>query len=201
MRVPLKSYHIKLVLSFLLLLLVTWEGSAQEHKRLYVKTNGVGLGLLIANAAVEMEVGNGMSVVLPVYFSGWDYFSHDLKFRTLGVQPELRYWLGGGLFVGSHVTVAYYNLAWKRDYRIQDMDRGSPALGAGVSLGYRMPISDNSKWMVELACGWGGYYLRYNKFHNTHNGYMVDEVKRVYWGVDQLAVSLVYRFDLKRWMR
>ena len=63
----------------------------QWHRALSVKTNALGLGLAIANAAVEIDICKHLSFNLPVYYSAWDYFSETIKFRTLAVQPEIRH--------------------------------------------------------------------------------------------------------------
>ncbi len=169
-------------------------------QQLYLKTNAVGWGMLITNVAVELDLSPHWSVALPVYYSSWDYFSHTVKFRTFNLQPEIRYWLreDDGFFFGAHLGLAYYNLAWDSDYRIQDRDRSTPALGGGVSFGYRMPIIKNNRWKMEFSLGGGVYDLHYDKFLNEHNGFLVESVKKTYFGFDQVAVSFSYMFDLKK---
>lgn len=169
-------------------------------QQLYLKTNAVGWGLLMANVAVELDLSPHWSVTLPIYYSGWDYFKHTVKFRTFKVQPEVRYWLreDDGFFFGAHLGLAYYNYAWDGDYRIQDKDKNTPALGGGLSVGYRLPISKNNRWKMEFSVGGGVYDLHYNKFHNQRNGFMVETVKDTYFGLDQVAVSFSYMFDFKK---
>ena len=169
-------------------------------QQLYLKTNAVGWGMLVANVAVELDLSPHWSIALPVYYSAWDYFSHTVKFRTFNVQPEIRYWLreDDGFFFGAHLGLAYYNYAWDGDYRIQDKDKNTPALGGGLSVGYRLPISKNNRWKMEFSVGGGVYDLHYNKFHNQRNGFMVETVKDTYFGLDQVAVSFSYMFDFKK---
>lgn len=177
---------------------------AEEWTRhLHLKTNAPGWGLGIANVAAEVDLAKHWSFTLPVYYSAWDYFKSTTKFRTFAIQPEFRYWLAGhndGFFAGAHFGLAYYNLA-TGDYRYQDHNRRSPALGGGLSVGYRLPISGNNRWRVEFSLGAGVYSLHYDKFHNTprtKDGLLVKSVKKTYWGLDQAAVSFSYTFDLKR---
>jgi hypothetical protein len=92
-------------------------------RHIYVKTNVLGWGLLISNLGIEVDMGNHLSFSLPIYYSGWDYFTQTIKFRTLAVQPELRYWPTGnndGLFIGAHFGMAYYNIAVDGPWRYQD---------------------------------------------------------------------------------
>ena len=173
------------------------------HK-LQLKTNAIGLGMGIANVAVEIDMARHWSFALPVYYSAWDYFKQTVKFRTFAVQPEFRYWLSDendGFFAGAHFGLAYYNLAIDGDYRYQDHNRETPAIGGGVSIGYRLPISKNNRWRVEFSVGAGAYAGHYDKFHNTpdtKDGLLIESNKNTYWGIDQAAVSFSYSFDLKK---
>lgn len=174
------------------------------ERKLYVKTNALGWALAITNAAVEIDLCKHWSFNLPVYYSAWDYFSETIKFRTLAVQPEIRYWFSeknlcnDGWYLGAHFGLAYYNIATDGEYRTQDHDGTSPALGGGLAVGYRMPISKDNRWKMEFSIGAGAYSLHYDKFRNYKNGLLVDTEKKTYIGIDQASVSFSYTFDLKR---
>ncbi len=168
--------------------------------KLYVKTNLLGLGLAIANAAVEIDLCRHLSFNLPVYYSAWNYFSSTVKFRTLALQPELRYWFSDnndGWFAGAHFGLAYYNIATDGEYRTQDHDGNSPALGGGLAVGYRLPISKDNRWKIEFSIGAGAYKLHYDKFRNYPNGLLTKTEKKTYIGIDRASVSFSYTFDLK----
>ena len=158
----------------------------------------------IANVAVEIDMARHWSFALPVYYSAWDYFKQTVKFRTFAVQPEFRYWLSDendGFFAGAHFGLAYYNLALDGDYRYQDHNRETPAIGGGLSVGYRLPISKDNRWRVEFSLGAGAYSIYYDMFYNTPDakgGLMIESNKNTYWGIDQVSVSFSYMFDLKR---
>ena len=172
--------------------------------RLYLKTNVLGLGMAIANLGVEIDLARHLSLAVPVYYSAWDYFMPTLKFRTFSVQPEFRFWpsiKNDGFFVGAHFGLGYYNFAFDGDYRYQDHDGETPAMGGGVSVGYRLPLRKESHWRVEFSLGAGVYPAHYDIFHNTadvRNGLLTGSEKMTYWGIDQAAVSFSYSFDLKR---
>lgn len=170
-------------------------------RRLYLKTNAIGLGLAISNIGAEVDLAKHWSFAVPVYYSALNYFTSTIKFRTLAVQPEFRYWFkedNQRFFVGAHFGYAQYNIAVDGDYRIQDHNGTSPALGGGISVGYRMPISKNNKWHIEFTLGAGVYGLHYDKFYNVNNGKLVDTYRKTYWGIDNAAVNISYRFDLKK---
>lgn len=172
-----------------------------EYSRWHLKTNGIGWLMLVSNIAAEYDFANRWSVALPIYYSGWNYFSSRTKFRTFTVQPELRFWLrdtgnneNRGWFVGAHFGLGYFNYATKDHYRIQDHDGSHPALGGGIAAGYRMPLSGH--WKLEFSIGCGVYSARYDKYDNYHNGPRVfTDIHKTWFGIDQAAVSLAYTFE------
>ena len=168
--------------------------------RLAVKTNAVGWAMAISNVAVEIDLSQKLSLNIPVYYSAWNYFSGTTKFRMLAAQPELRYWptRDRRFFAGVHFGVASYNLALGGKWRIQDHDGTTPALGGGVSVGYRMPLGRSDRWNVEFSLGAGAYRLHYDKFHNEPGGAYSSTVRKTFFGVDNAAVSFSYTFDLKK---
>ena len=180
------------------------ETAPDWTRKLRIKTNAIGWGMVIANVAAEVDLAKHWSFTLPVYYSAWDYFKSTIKFRTFALQPEFRYWLSeenDGFFAGAHFGLAYYNFAFDGDYRYQSHNRETPAIGGGVSIGYRLPISKNNRWRVEFSLGAGVYSRHYDKFHNTprtKDGLMIESIKKTYWGIDQAAVSFSYSFDLKK---
>ena len=173
----------------------------EEVRHLYIKTNTIGWGFLIANLAGEMDWGKHWSGVLPVYYSACNYFTSKVKFRTLTIQPEVRYWFRdnhAGWYAGAHLGVSWFNLAAGGDYRYQDHNRCTPALGGGLNGGYRMPVSKNGRWWMEFSLGAGAYQVNYDKFQNRKNGAWIANEKKVAFAVDQVAVSFAYRFNWKK---
>lgn len=176
---------------------------------LYVKTNVPALGLLMLNAAVEYSFpGDHISINLPIYYSAVDYFSETSNFRIFSIQPEFRYWIPRtgvnntrGLFVGAHLGISYFNFAWDGEYRYQDHQGTSPAWGGGIGLGYALPLTLNNDWFIELSVGAGVYDIYYDRFYNVHNGKYVDTTRKVYWGLDQLTLSIAYRIDLFKYRK
>lgn len=179
------------------------EDSVSEEwiPQLQVKTNAVGLAMAVANLAVEVDFAKHWSFTLPVYYSAWDYFKPTLKFRTFTVQPEVRYWFNRHnekWFLGAHFGYGYYNFALDGDYRTQDYNRETPSMGGGLSVGYRTHISKNKRWKMEFTLGGGVYDSHYDKFRNEENGFLVRTEKKTWYGIDQVAVSFVYSFNLKK---
>jgi len=168
--------------------------------RLHLKTNVLALGLLVLNLSGEVELSERWSVELPVYYSGANYFRGDVKFRLFGLYPGARYYFRGlkGVFAGIHAGLAYFNLACGGRWRYQDHDRETPALGGGLSAGFRFHPWANERWGVEFAAGAGIYKVHHDKFHNEPDGKLVESVKKTYTGLDRLSLSLTYTVGLKK---
>jgi len=171
-------------------------------RHIHLKTNIVGWGMAIANIAGEIDLDPHWSFALPVYYSAWDYFKSTVKMRTFAIQPEIRYWISKdneGFFGGAHFGLAYYNYAFDGKYRRQDHNRRTPALGGGISVGYRLPVDSRKRWHFEASLGAGVYSLNYDKFYNTprtKDGLLVGNVRKTFLGIDRVAVSFTYMFDL-----
>lgn len=174
---------------------------APWRRHIYLKTDLVGCGLAMANLALEFDLARHCSLVLPFYYSAWDYFKPTLKFRIMSIRPEFRFWISkdnDGLFAGVHGGPVWYNFAFDGEYRTQDHDGNSPALGGGLAVGYRMPISHNGRWKVEFSLGAGAYVLNHDHFRNVPNGLLTDTVEKTWFGLDQAAISFSYTFNTGR---
>lgn len=179
---------------------VETEAEPFRHK-LYLKTNAPAWLVLWTNIAVEADIAPHWSAQIPVYYSGFNYFKSTLKFRTLAFQPEVRVWLrpdNQGLFFNAHGGIAWYNYAKNQDYRYQDCNGNTPALGGGIGLGYRWNLSRNGRWKLEASVGAGVYRLKYDIFENRHNGPRIATESRTFYGIDNAALSFSYTFDLSR---
>ena len=169
--------------------------------RLHIKSNALALSAGVSNASIEFDFAKHWSIAVPVYYSAWNYFLETIKFRTLAVQPEVRYWFSKDndkFFLGAHFSYAQYNIAVDGGKRYQDHNGTSPALGGGISVGYRLPLERTKHWNVEFALGAGVYSLHYDTFHNVENGKFIDTHCKTYWGLDNAAVTFSYAFDFKK---
>lgn len=170
-------------------------------RNLYVKTNAPAWLCLWINAAVELDLAPHWSVALPIYYSGFNYFTSKLKYRTFSVTPEVRYWPKAenmGFFVNGHFGMDLFNCADGGDERYQTYKGHTPALGGGVGIGYRWYFCKNHRWSMEAAVGAGVYKLDYSVFQNIHNGLIIDRRKKTWFGVDQAALSFEYSFGVQR---
>lgn len=182
---------------------ITQMAYPAPDKFLKIKTNGLGWGIGQMNVAAEFAFAEHFSVAIPFYYSGgFDYFKSTVKFRGIVVQPEFRYYFkpeNEGFYAGAHMGVGWYNFALNGDYRIQDHNGNRPAWGGGLGLGYVMQFKKATSWGLEFALGAGVYDAKYDTFYNEGNGPIAQQgVHKVFVGVDNVAVSVTYKFDFKK---
>lgn len=164
---------------------------ASSDHYIALKANVPFAAVAIQNLALEVQCHEHISVDFPVM---WSISDLDPKHavRTFALQPEGRWWtgtVGKGHFFGLHAHVAWFNLKWEED-RYQSQKR--PLMGAGISYGYKLPISEH--WGAEFNIGAGYANMKYNTYYNIENGAKIDTRIRNYWGITRLGLSLVYRF-------
>lgn len=172
----------------------------RNNHSLLFKTNAVAWGMAVMNVAVEYDISPAISVLIPFYYSPFNYFTSSRKLRTFCVQPEVRYWFGqvDGLFTGVHIGVASYNYALKNStYRYQNSDTGTPLLNMGLTAGYRLSLGKGGCWCLEFSLGAGYAYLDYDRFFNIPGGAYVDTRHKNFFGIDHAGVSVGYRIDWK----
>lgn len=173
--------------------------TVQRTLDMFLKTNPLTLPLLIPSLGLEFQFAPHLSLGALGYHSSFDWFLPDFKFRVSGIQPELRYWLRRdmkGLFIAAHFNFAWYNMAFGGDYRYQDHDGNTPAMGGGLNVGFKTPLGSkpDSRWGVEFSLGAGVLPLYYDIFYNVPGGRLAGEERKTYIGLDNAAVTFTYRF-------
>lgn len=164
---------------------------AKDGRYIALKTNVPFQVLSVHNLALEVQVQKHVTIDFPVMWSISD-LEREHAVRGMALQPEGRWWLkqaGKGHFFGVHAHAAWFNLKWEEN-RYQTGHR--PLLGAGISYGYKLPLS--AHWGAEFNIGAGYANMEYNTYYNIENGAMLNKRIRHYWGITRAGISLVYRF-------
>lgn len=174
--------------------LMKTDAPIREGGLVILKTNVMGWALVMMNMAVEVQVGEKMTVELPVTWSPWSV-GQQHGARTFLLQPEARWWLqqvGSGHFFGINAHVGWFNVKWNKN-RYQDTSR--PLLGGGLSYGYALPLG--GKWGAEFLLGGGYVNMKYDRFYNIDNGARVETQTKNYWGITRVGLSVTYRIKDK----
>lgn len=164
---------------------------ARSERYVALKNNLPFQVLAMHNLALEVQLQKHITIDFPVTWSISD-IEREHAVRGIAFQPEGRWWLkqaGTGHFFGVHAHAAWFNLKWEEN-RYQTEHR--PLLGAGVSYGYKLPLS--AHWGAEFNIGAGYANMKYNTYYNIENGAMLNKRVRHYWGITRAGISLVYRF-------
>ena len=195
------AYRILTAICACVLLFLAGGVQDARAQQVGVKTNALMWAGMTPNIGCEVVVGEHSSVDLSA-FGHMDPYGLDSK--VFAFQPEFRYWFkpeNDGWFVGAHFGAGFYNFALDGDYRYQDHRRETPSMGGGISAGYRAYLSKNKRWKMEFALGGGVYDSHYDKFRNTpdvKDGLLIADYQKVWYGIDQVAVSVAYAFNLKK---
>ena len=169
-----------------------------SNRDIILKVNALVLPLLVGNIGIEYQPLKHFSISMNAYYTSLDWLTSTIKFRVLGIQPEVRWWLSKdmvGFFAGAHFTFSWYNIALGGDWRYQDHGTHMPVLGGGVNAGYKIPLGNDSdsRWGLEFSIGAGVLPLYYDIYYNVPNGRKAGENRVTYWGIDHAAVTITYR--------
>ena len=175
--------------SLLLTMLFNTNASAQFYA---IKTDALGLLTGSVNADASMALNEHYTIHLHGQYNPWTY-SGNKKFKNITVLPGLRYWRGEtygyGWFAGVNAIYSHYNVGGffggKNRYQ-------GDAYGAGVSIGYSIPI--RKRLNIEFEIGGGIVYTQYGKYKCTTCGTKISDENKFLVVPSKAAVSIVYLF-------
>lgn len=166
---------------------------SNSGRSITLSTNTTELVATIMNIGTELNFNSRYSLFLPVSWCPW-FISSTEAIRVIALRPEMRWWFGKygkGHYTGIHLNVGWYNVRHK-SIRYQDISR--PAMGAGISYGYALPLRGN--WALSFSAGFGIVSFEYERFRNSGNGTLLDRKRTLYWGPDNLGITIGYNFEL-----
>ena len=124
-----------------------------------LKTNMLMFAGMAPNAGCEFVVGERSTIDLSAFGSVNVY---GRKVKTLGFQPEYRYWFNGRPmtreFVGIAALGVNYDIHWSD--RIYEGD----AFGAGITFGYAFNLG--KRWNIEAYGGFGAVYFKHRQYYS-----------------------------------
>lgn len=119
-------------------------------QRFALKTNVVDWLTISPNLTAEARLSSRFSLQLGVAANPTHINIANIQLTNFRVEPELRYWFNRPMarhFIALSATAATYNL------RFNDRHFCGDAVGAGVSYGYALVLSNH--WNMEFEVGVG----------------------------------------------
>ena len=169
------------------------EAPIESRPLFALKTNLAQLGVGVTNLGVEFRLSNHISLDLPIAYSPYT-IKREWKFRVLAIQPEVRFWPSSqfkGHFFGLHIHGGYFNISYNERERFQN-DNESPLLGAGLSYGYFLDLTEHLGLEFNIGAGYAN--IQYDTYYNMPNGDKYDSTVKNYWGITRVGITLEYRF-------
>lgn len=149
----------------LVLLCVFLSAHAQQ---VALKTNMLMFAGMAPNVGCEFVVGERSTLDLSA-FGSVNFYGQKVK--TLGFQPEYRYWFNGRPmtreFVGIAALGVSYNIRWGE--RVFEGD----AAGAGITFGYAFNLG--KRWNIEAYGGFGAVYFKHRQYYSFDHYDETDE--------------------------
>lgn len=139
--------------------------------------------------SLSLEVATGSRTTLSAEVTGsMNAWGH--RFRTVGVAPEYRWWLGGStfdrFFLGVGAKVMHYDFDWKGENRKGDTG------GLGITFGYDFFLGRH--FAVDLSAGVGAMAFWQNHTYDAASAGKAKTERE--HGINiipyQVGVSLVY---------
>ena len=173
--------------------------TAVQAQRVVLKHNVLLDVVHSPNLSLELGLNKKQTLDFQVGFNPFTYNAADnAKFRHITVQPEWRYWTCerfNGWFVGVHAHAGRFNagnvsMPFNLFHTVKDNRYEGWFAGAGVGLGYQLPLS--RRFSLEAEIGAGYAYVDYDRFACGKCGSRQHEGNTDYWGVTRAGLSLVY---------
>lgn len=140
----------KALLCLVVIIAALSGGQHMQAQRLALKTNAIDWLLLSPNLTAEARLSSRFSLQLGIATNPTHISIADVQLTNFRVEPELRYWFNRPMarhFIALSATAGTYNL------RLKDHHFMGDAVGAGISYGYAVVLSNH--WNVEFEIGAG----------------------------------------------
>ena len=153
----------------LLLFLLVGSFVQMQAQTFAVNSNLLLLSTQTYNLGAEITVGDHTTLGLSVFGNNKPYFHKDM--RTIGVQPEFKYYFGGRPmyhhYVGIGLLAADYSIKWgNRKY-------DGTAWGGGMTFGYVVSLS--KRWNLDFHGGVGAIFSHHREFMANGDDLLLDD--------------------------
>lgn len=170
----------------------TYTGSVEyrEDKSSFsLRANLLRWATLTPDLGVEWRMNRNIGILVNGTWTSWSWSDKDRKYALWKLSPEVRYYIGKEKrgFVGAMYHIGEFN------YKLSDNGKQGDYQGGGITGGYTLELTPS--FSLDFHAGVGYTRAEYDKYKVT-DGVRVrcDSAKKDYWGLNQVGVTLVWKF-------
>lgn len=144
---------------------------------------------LTPDLGVEWRVSRNIGILVNGSWTSWSWDNKNRRYALWKISPEVRYYIGkerrGYLGAMYHVGEFYYKL--------EDTGKQGDYQGGGITGGWLLPL--NRALSLDFHAALGYTRADYDKYGVTDGVRVRTEngVKKNYWGINQVGVTLVWK--------
>lgn len=144
---------------------------------------------LTPDLGVEWRISRNIGILVNGSWTSWLWDNKNRRYAFWKVSPEVRYYIGKERrgYLGVMYHVGEFN------YKLEDTGKQGDYQGGGITGGWLLPL--NRALSLDFHAALGYTRADYDKYSvadgvrvRTENG-----VKKNYWGINQLGVTLVWK--------
>lgn len=164
------------------------EANARPYA-LALRANLLRWATLTPDLGVEWRINRNVGILVNGSWTSWSWDNKNRRYALWRVSPEVRYYIGKEKrgYLGAMYHVGEFN------YKPGDTGKQGDLQGGGITGGWQLPL--NRVLSLDFHAALGYTRADYDKYNVTDGVKVRAEsgVKKNYWGVNQLGVTLVWR--------
>lgn len=157
---------------------------------LTLRANLLRWATLTPDLGVEWRVSRNIGILVNGTWTSWSWDNKNRRYALWRVSPEVRYYIGKEKrgYLGAMYHIGEFN------YKLGNTGRQGDYQGGGITGGWQLPLGRAISLDFHAALGYT--YADYDKYNVTDGVRVRTEsgVKKNYWGINQLGVTLVWKF-------
>lgn len=157
---------------------------------LTLRANLLRWATLTPDLGVEWRVSRNIGILVNGTWTSWSWDNKNRRYALWRVSPEVRYYISKEKrgYLGAMYHIGEFN------YKLGDIGKQGNYQGGGITGGYQLPL--NYSFSLDFHAALGYTYADYDKYNVTDGVRVRTEsgVKKNYWGINQLGVTLMWKF-------
>lgn len=166
------------------------EAAKATPYRFALRANLLCWATLTPDLGIEWRINRHVGILVNGSWTSWSWSGKDRRYALWKVSPEVRYYIGKEKrgYMGAMYHLGEFN------YKLGDTGKQGDYRGGGITGGYTLEL--NRALSLDFHAGAGYTRADYEKYQVTE-GIRVRRGREAknYWGVNQLGVTLVWKFN------